>query len=93
MTNSFFHRVMRAGARLIFWLAMVLVVVQLIDVAIAFKILLQMSRQDQQFGPSFSLVNAIPKLVGAFAWPALLIALAMIIDRLDAVVGREGPRK
>ena len=93
MTNSFFHRVMRAGARLIFWLAMALAVVQLIDTALALKVLQQMSHMGQQFGPAGSLVNVIPKLVAAFAWPVLLLALAMIIDRLDAVTGREDPRK
>jgi uncharacterized membrane protein YhaH (DUF805 family) len=84
---------MRAGARLIFWLAIILFVVQLIDVAMAIKVMQQMSLQEQQFGPSVSLINVIPKLVGAFASPVLLIALAMVIDRLDAVAGRQVPRK
>jgi uncharacterized membrane protein YhaH (DUF805 family) len=90
---TLFHRVMRAGARLIFWLAIILFVVQLIDVAMAIKVMQQMSLQEQQFGPSVSLINVIPKLVGAFASPVLLIALAMVIDRLDAVAGRQVPRK
>jgi uncharacterized membrane protein YhaH (DUF805 family) len=84
---------MRAGARLIFWLAIILFVVQVIDVAMAIKVMQQMSLQEQQFGPSVSLINVIPKLVGAFASPVLLIALAMVIDRLDAVAGRQVPRK
>jgi CDP-diglyceride synthetase len=92
--GSFFQRVMRAGARLIFWLAIVLAVVQLIDVVVALKTIQQMS-QERQFGqvvPSVSIINVVPKLVGAFAWPVLLIALAMVIDRFDALIGREGPR-
>jgi uncharacterized membrane protein YhaH (DUF805 family) len=90
---TLFQRVMRAGARLIFWLAIILFVVQVIDVAMAIKVMQQMSLQEQQFGPSVSLINVIPKLVGAFASPVLLIALAMVIDRLDAVAGRQVPRK
>jgi uncharacterized membrane protein YhaH (DUF805 family) len=90
---TLFQRVMRAGARLIFWLAIILFVVLVIDVAMAIKVMQQMSLQEQQFGPSVSLINVIPKLVGAFASPVLLIALAMVIDRLDAVAGRQVPRK
>ena len=95
MKGSFFQRVMHAGARLIFWLAIVLAVAQLIDAMVALKTIQQMS-QEQQFGspaPSFSVINVVPKLVGAFAWPVLLIALAMIVDRLDALIGRKGPRR
>jgi hypothetical protein len=84
---------MRAGARLIFWLGVILIFVQLIDTAMAIKVMQQMSLQEQQFGPSVTLINVIPKLVGGFAWPALLIALAMVIDRLDALIGRESHRQ
>ena len=88
---TLFHRVMRAGARLIFWVAMILVFVQLIAAAMAIKVMHQMSFQEQQFGPLASMISVVSRLFGGLAWAVLLIALAMVIDRLDAVVGREKP--
>jgi hypothetical protein len=90
---SFFDRTMRAGARLIFWLAMILIFVQLIAAAMAIKVMHQMPLQEQQFGPLASMISVISRLFGGFAWAFLLIALAMIIHRLDSAVGRGNPRK
>ena len=87
---TFYDRVMRAGARLIFGLAMVLLIIQLFDAIVALGTAVQVS--SQEFGQRISYINLIAKLVEALVWPTLLLAMAMIIDRLDRA-DREGGRK
>jgi hypothetical protein len=87
--NGFYREVMRLGARLIFWIAIILLVIQVVDDVAAITVAARMN--EQSFGPAVSYMNLIPKLIEAFTWPVLLLAAAMIIDRLD--VRREDPRK
>lgn len=91
--NAFYTRVMRIGARLIFWVAIGLLIIQVVDDAIALVTVARMLAQPAPFGMSISLINVIPKLIEQFTWPALLLALSMVIHRLDALIGREGLRQ
>ena len=79
--NDFYREVMRLGARLIFWIAIILFVILIVDDVAAITAASRMN--DHQFGPAISYMNLIPRLIEGFAWPALLLAVAMIIDRLD----------
>ena len=89
--SGFYLRMMRAGARVIFWIAIVLLAIQLIDDVMALALAAQMVAQP--YGPQISLFNMVPKLIEAFTWPALLLAMSMIVDRLDALISRGSVRQ
>jgi len=80
--NDFYRQVMSLGARLIFWIAIILFVIQIVNDVAAITTASRMN--EQQFGPAISYMNLIPRLIEGFTWPVLLLAAAMIIDRLDS---------
>ena len=86
--SGFFHFCMALGSRLVFWIAIILLAFQLFDDVMALGLATQM--MNQPFGPQISLLNLIPKLIEAFTWPALLLAMSIVIDRLDALIARGG---
>ena len=91
MKDSFFESFMHAGARLIFWIAIVLLFIQLINAVAALVSLSQMAAQE--FGPPVSFINVIPKLIESFVWPSFLLGISMVINRLDVLANRKGPRE
>lgn len=89
---TFYDRVMRAGAPLLFTFGIILLIIQIFDAATALFTAARMT-SEQPYGASISYINLIPKLVEAFVWPILILGMAMIVDRLDARTDRESPRQ
>jgi hypothetical protein len=89
---TFYDRVMRAGAPLLFTFGIILLLVQIFDAATALFTAARMT-SEEPYGASISYVNLISKLVESFVWPLLVLGMAMIVDSLDARTGGEGPRK
>ena len=89
MIDHLFAKAMKGGAKFLFAISLVLLIVAVVDTAMALETMRRLADMEQQqmgVGPLPSWINLLAKLILNFAWPVFFVGLAIVVDRLDRLI-------